>query len=141
MVIVSTYQRLQCSCGWKNDPTVNDCGWNTPDQSDVEGDDLDESVHESCQGSIDKYNLGSLVGSVKGSVTSVGSLEKMDEFVNNGWDSLKADQKQSEVAIEVSEIRPRYETSNPINKFESFKNSYSGICCGPCNPSKWETEF
>ena len=132
MVIVSTYQRLQCSCGWKNDPTVNDCGWNTPDPSDVEGDDLDESVHESYQGSIEKYNLGSLVGSVKGSVTSVGSLEKMDEFVNNGWDSLKADQKQSEVAIEVSEIRPRYVTSNPINKFESYKKTVIlGSLVGP----------
>jgi hypothetical protein len=31
MVITSTYQRSQCSCGWKNDPTINDCGWNTLD--------------------------------------------------------------------------------------------------------------
>ena len=108
MVIVSTYQRLHCTCGWRNDPTINDCGWNTPDQSDVEGDDLDESVHEYHQGSIKEYDLGSVAGSVKGSVTSVGSFENMDEFVKNGWDSLEADQKQSEVAIEVSEIRPRY---------------------------------
>mgnify|MGYP001183252128 FL=1 len=121
MVITSTYQRLQCSCGWKNDPTINDCGWNTPDQSDVEGGDLEESVQGCYQGSIKEYDFESVAGSVKGSITSVGSLEKMDEFVNNGWDSLKADQKQSEVAIEVSEIRPRYVTSNPINKFESYK--------------------
>ena len=68
MVIVSTYQRLQCSCGWKNNPNVNDCGWSTPDQSDVEGDDLEESVHGSCQGSIKKYDLVSVAESVKGSV-------------------------------------------------------------------------
>ena len=113
MVIVSTYQRLHCTCGWRNDPTINDCGWNTPDQSDVEGDDLEESVHGSCQGSIKEYYLQSITGSIKGSISSVGSLGKIDEFVKNGWDNLKAvpDQTQSEgdITIEVPEIRPRYE--------------------------------
>ena len=113
MVIVSTYQRLHCTCGWRNDPTINDCGWNTPDQSDMEGDDLEESVHGSCQSSIKDYYLQSITGSIKGSISSVGSLEKVDEFVKNGWDNLKAvpDQIQSEgdIAIEVPEIRPRYE--------------------------------
>ena len=113
MVIVSTYQRLHCTCGWRNDPTINDCGWNTPDQSDVEGDDLEESVHGSCQSSIKDYYLQSITGSIKGSISSVGSLEKIDEFVKNGWDNLKEvpDQIQSEgdIAIEVPEIRPRYE--------------------------------
>ena len=113
MVIISTYPRLRCSCGWKNDPTVNDCGWNTPDQSDVEGNDLEESVHGSCQGSIKEYHLQSITGSIMGSISSVGSLEKIDEFVKNGWANLKAvpDQTKSEgdIAIEVQEIRPRYE--------------------------------
>ena len=113
MVIVSTYQRLHCTCGWRNDPTINDCGWNTPDQSDMEGDDLEESVHGSCQSSIKDYYLQSITGSIKGSISSVGSLEKIDEFVKNGWDNLKAvpDQIQSEgdIAIEVPEITPRYE--------------------------------
>ena len=126
LVITSTYQRSQCSCGWKNDPTINDCGWNTPDQSDVEGEDLEESqvhgqVHECYQGSIKEYDFDSVAeSSVKGSITSVCSLEKMDEFVKDGWDSLKADQMKSQVAIEVEDIRPRYLTDNQINIFCSY---------------------
>ena len=125
MVITSTYQRSQCSCGWKNDPTNNDCGWNTPDQSDVEGEDLEESqvqvqVHECHQGSIKEYDFDSVAGSsVKGSITSIGSLEKMDEFVKDGWDSLKADQMKSHAVIEVDDIRPRY-VMNHINIFCSY---------------------
>ena len=130
MVITSTYKRSQCSCGWKNDPTINDCNWNTPDQSDVEGEDLEESqvhvqvqVYECYQGSIKEYDFDSVAGSsVKGSITSVGSLEKMDEFVKDGWDSLKADQMKSHVAIEVEDIRPRYVT-NHINIFCSYSKS------------------
>ena len=40
-----------------------------------------------------EYDFESVAGSsVKGSITSVGSLEKMDEFVKDGWNSLKADE-------------------------------------------------
>ena len=59
-----------------------------------------------------EYDFESVAGSsVKGSITSVGSLEKMDEFVKDGWNSLKADEMKSHAVIAVEDIRLRYLTN------------------------------
>ena len=50
----------------------------------------------------------------------------MNEFVKDGWDSLKADQMKSQVAIEVEDIRPRYVTDSSINIFHSYQNQIEG---------------
>ena len=82
MVIVSTYKRLYCTCGWKNDITIEDCAWNTPTGS------ANPSPNLSVKGSVRVFDTVSCLGSVKGSVSSINSVEKVEAFIEDGWSSL-----------------------------------------------------
>ena len=62
MLIIATYQRMSCNCGWKRQITINDFGWETPTETDDERDEgFQGSVH-SFQSSIQ----GSLHGTIQG---------------------------------------------------------------------------
>ena len=90
IVIVSTYKRLHCICGWKNEITFVDCTWNTPTGS----------ANASPNVSVKRYSRDSetvsCISSVKGSISSINSMEKVEEFVVKGWSSLSSFDSQTD---------------------------------------------
>ena len=82
VVIVATYKRLHCTCGWKSDIQIEDCTWNTPTGS------ANSSPNVSVKRSLRSLESVSFHGSIKGSVSSISSVENVEAFVEQGWSSL-----------------------------------------------------